>query len=84
MIWKFNDRRLKNLWDTLTGDETWMFQYEPETKQQWAVQVFQGEDPPFKFKRTKCVRKQVVASFFGMGGHIATIPLEDHRTVTAD
>ena len=26
----------------------------------------------------------MVASFFGMGAHIATIPLEDHRTVPAD
>ena len=48
------------------------------------VLLIQGEDPPVKFKRYKSVRKQMVASFFEMGDHVATVPLEDRRTLNAD
>ena len=84
MIQKFNDGWSTNLWNILTGDKTWICQYEPETKQRSTVWLFQSEDPPAKFKRTKSVGMQMVASFFGMGDHIAIIPLEDCCTVNAD
>ena len=34
-------------------------------------------------KRAKSVGKKLVLTFFAEGGHVATIPLEDQRTVTA-
>ena len=37
-----------------------------------------------KFKRNKSASKQMIECFFAKFGHVATIPLEDKRTITAD
>ncbi|CAH1970983.1 unnamed protein product [Acanthoscelides obtectus] len=58
----------------VSGDESWIYCYEPENKRQSAVWMFQGEENPTK----------KVAIFVSKAGHIATIPLNEQRTVTAD
>ncbi|CAH1958101.1 unnamed protein product [Acanthoscelides obtectus] len=55
-----------------------------ENKRQSAVWVFQGEEKPTKVIRSRSVSKKIVATFVSKPGHIATIPLNDQRTVTAD
>ena len=72
------------VWDIVTGDETWVYQYDPETKQQSAVWVFPDENPPVKFKRNRSASKQMIACFFAKFDHAAAIPLENKKTVTAD
>ena len=84
MLQKFEGVRSNRVWDIVTGDETWMVQYDPETKQQLAVWVLPGEAPPVKFKRPKSVAKQMVACFFSKYGQVATIPLEGRKTVNSD
>ena len=42
---KFDGGRSR-VWDIVKGDETWVYQYDPETKQQLAVWVFPNENPP--------------------------------------
>ena len=37
-----------------------------------------------KFKGNRSASKQMIACFFAKFGHVATIPLEDRKTVTAD
>ena len=37
-----------------------------------------------KFERNRCASKQMIACFFAKFGHVATIPHEDRKTVTAD
>ena len=37
-----------------------------------------------KFKRNRNASKQKIAYFFAKFGHVATIPPEDRKTVTAD
>ena len=49
-----------------------------------AVWVFPDENPPVKFKRNRSASKQMIACFFAKFGHVATTPLEDKKTVTAD
>ena len=52
---------------------------------QSAVWLFPDESPhPPKIKKSCSAQLKVVAGFFGKSGHVATIPLEDRRTVTAD
>ena len=84
MLRKFDGGRSPRVWDIVTGDGTWVFQYDPETKQQSAVWVFPDENPPVKFKRNRSAFKQMIACFLAKLGHVATIPLEDRKTVTAD
>ena len=84
MLRKFDRGRSPRVWDIVTGDETWVYQYDPETKQQSAVWVFPDEIPPVKFKRNRSASKHMIDCFFAKFGHVATISLEDRKTVTAD
>ena len=79
MLRKFDGGRSSRVWDFVTGDETWVHQYDAETKQQSAVWVFPRENPPVKFKRNRSACKQMIAHFFAKFGHVATIPLEERR-----
>ena len=81
---KFDEGRSPRVWDIVTGDKTWVYQYCPETKQQSAVWVFPDENPLVKFKRNRSASKQMTACFFAKFGHVATMPLEDRKTVTTD
>ena len=52
--------------------------------QQSAVWVFSDENPPVKFKINRSVSKQMIVSFCAKFGQVATMPLEDRKTITAD
>ena len=84
MVRKFDVGRSPHVLDIVTGDETCVYQYDPETKQQSAVLVFPDENPPVKFKRSRSASKQMIACFFAKFRYVATILLEDRKTVAAD
>ena len=84
MLRKFDGGRSPSVWDIVTGDATRVYQYDPETKQQSAVWVFPDENPPVKLNRNKSASKQMIACVFANFDHVATIPLEDRKTITAD
>ena len=84
MLEKFDGGRSKTIFNIITGDESWIYQYDPETKRQSSVWIFPGENPPTKVKRSRSIGKKMICSFFCTSGHIATVPLEDQRTVTAN
>ena len=69
--------------DIVAGEETWIYQFDLETKRQSSVWVFADEQPPTKVKRPRSVGKNMVATSFSTSGHLATVVLEDQRTVTA-
>lgn len=84
MLEKFNGGVAKSVYNIVTGDESWIYQYDPETKQQSSVWCLQDEAPPTKVVRSRSVGKMMVASFFGKTGHITSVPLENQGTVTAE
>lgn len=84
MLKKYNRGASKDVYKIVTGDESWIYAYEPETKQQSTVWVFQSEPNPTKVVRARSTLKQMVALFFGKTGHVATVPLEDRRTVNSE
>ena len=86
MLRRCDGGRSPRVWVIVTGDRTWVYQYYLETKQQSEVWVFPDENPPVKFKRNRNASKQMIACFvlfFAKFGHVATIPLEDGKTVMA-
>lgn len=85
MIEKFNAGASKEVYKIVTGDESWIYAYDPERKQQSTVWVFLGELNPTKVVRARSVSKQMVACFLcGKTGHVATVPLEERRTVNSE
>ena len=81
---KFDGGRSPRVWDFVTGDETWLYQYDPDTKQQSGVWVFLDDNPPVKLKRNRSASEQMIACFFAKFGHVASVPLDDRKTVTTD
>lgn len=84
MLRKFDGGRSARVWDIVTGDETFVYQYDPDSKQQSTVWLFPGETPPVKFRRSKSAAKQMIAVFFTKSGHIASVPLEERKTVNSE
>ena len=81
--WKFNIRKFdyghsKLLNTLITGDETWIYQYDPETKQQSSIWLLPDDDHPEKLRSARSGNKQMVASFISKKGDVATIPLIEH------
>ena len=84
MLEKYDSGRANSTWNIISGDETWVYQFDPETKVQSSVWLFPGDTQPLNFKRSRSTSKQMVASYIAQTRHITTIPLEERHTVTAD
>ena len=78
------ERNGKNVYDIVTGDELWIYAYEPESKQQSTVWVFQDEPNPTKVPSTRCTSKQMISCFFWKTGHVTIVRLEQRRTVNSE
>lgn len=83
MLKQFQNGTSKNVYKIVTGDESWIYAYEPETKEQSTVWVFQNEQNPTKVVRARSTSKQMIAVFFQKTGHVATVPLEEGQTVNS-
>lgn len=84
IIKRFDHGRSKTVYDIVTGDESWIYCYEPESKRQSTQWVFPDEDNPTKVKRARSTGKQMVASFFTRTGHVATVALPLKSTLNAE
>ena len=65
MLEKYDGGASKDVYKIVTGDESRIYAYEPETKQQSAVWIFEDEPNPTKIVRGKSTSKQIFACFFG-------------------
>ena len=59
MLKRFVDGTSRAVSDILTGDETWIYHYDPETKRQSKEWVEEGAPPPTKVRRARSVGKQM-------------------------
>ncbi|GBP41752.1 Histone-lysine N-methyltransferase SETMAR [Eumeta japonica] len=66
------------------NDESWISVYDPQTKQQLTVWVFQDEPIPTKGIRAKVTLKQMVACFFGINEPVVAVPLENRKTINSE
>lgn len=66
----------------VTGDETWIFQYDPESKVQSKEWLPRGSNGPKKFRAERSVGKVMATVFWDCEGVILIDFLEEQRTVT--
>ena len=66
----------------ITGDETWVYQYDPETKQQSKQWLPCGSSGPIKFKSKRSVKKKMVTVFWDSERVVLVDFLEGKKTVT--
>ena len=64
MFQKYDRGASKHVSDIVTGDESWIHAYEPESKQQSIVWVFQDKSNPTKVARARSCSTQMIACFF--------------------
>lgn len=84
MLEKFDGGRSKRVYDVITGDESWFYYYDPETKRQSQVWIGRNDPRPTKVRRQRSAGKHMFAIFFMKSGFNTIIPLENGKTVTAD
>ena len=48
MLQKFNEGKSKRVYDIVTGDESWIYQFDLETKRQSSIWIFPDENLPQK------------------------------------
>ena len=84
MLQKYNRGASEHVYDIVIGDESWIYAYEPESKQQSTVWMFQDEANLTKVVRAQSTSKQMTACFFRKTGHVTIVPLEQRRTVNSE
>ena len=60
---KYDRGASKYVYDIVTGDESCIYLYEPENKQQATVWLLQDEPNPTKVARAQSSSKQMIACF---------------------
>ena len=83
MLKKFDGDRSKRMYDIITGNESCIYYYDPETKRQNKVWVARNAPSPTKVRRQRSVGKHIFAIFFMKSGFNAINPLANGTTVTA-
>ena len=84
MLQKYDRGASKQVYDIVTGDESWIYAYEPERIQQSTVWMFQDEPNPTKDACARRTFKQMIARFFGKTGHVGIVPPKQRRTVNSE
>ena len=63
----------------ITGDETWVYLYDPETKQQSKQWLPRGSSGPIKFKSERSVKKVMATVFWDSEGVVLVDFLEGKK-----
>ncbi|PAA64652.1 hypothetical protein BOX15_Mlig033664g1 [Macrostomum lignano] len=69
--------------EVITGDETFLYHFDVETKRSSAEWVPEGGQRPLKARRSRSQGKRMFAIFFDSQGVVAMVKLEGQATVTA-
>ncbi|GFS10467.1 mariner Mos1 transposase [Elysia marginata] len=82
-LWRFQTEQKDFLGRIITGDETWVYSWDPETKQQSAEWRDFDEPRPEKARRKQGALKVTYMIFFDMNGVILRWPVPIDTTISA-
>ena len=82
MLEKYNSDNGRRIYDIVTGDETWIYHYDPLPMEKAKVWVFEDDPQPVQVKRPRSIGKRMYAIFFSPQSLIQTVRLEKGATVT--
>ncbi|KAI6653032.1 Transposase [Oopsacas minuta] len=83
MLLKYSKAYSRRHSEVITGDETWVYFYDMQTKQQSSKSIFEDEVPDTIPKRFMVVGKRMFAIFFTTRGLLEFVMLPAKHTVTA-
>ena len=84
MLRKYDRDASKYFYDMVTSDESWIYVFELESKQQLTVWLFQDETNPTKVSQARSTLKEIIACLLRKTAHVAIVPLELRRTVNSE
>ena len=79
---KYKNADERRLSEIVTGDETWIYFYEPFRKQQNMSWLPKGSTPTKTARRNKSAHKVMYTIFFNSKGIVAQIPCMQNETIT--
>jgi len=80
-MWRNDGRTLIN--KIISEDETYVHYYEPKSRTESKIWVFEDESPPHVVKKSKTIGKVLYAVFFNTSGLVEAVKLEGQKSVTA-
>lgn len=83
MLRIYKNGESKRVSDLLTGDETWLYYYEPETKEQSKTWTFPNGQAPIKVKKGRSVGKRMFALFFRKAGFVAKVMVKPKEIINS-
>jgi hypothetical protein len=83
MLNKFEIGTSRYVSSVLTGDETWLYFYDMPTEAQNKVWVCEDENMPVYVRKSRSVKKRMVAVFCTVRGVVERVVLGTQKTVTA-
>ena len=81
---KYEMEKGKDVYKIVTGDESFIYAYEPETKQLSTLWIIEVESNPTRVVRGTSTTKQMVACFFRKTRPVVTVPLEHSKTANSE
>ncbi|GBP08039.1 hypothetical protein EVAR_2858_1 [Eumeta japonica] len=85
MFTRFKGKTSNFVWDVVIGDKTWIYIYDPKTKQQSTLWIYRVEqNPTTRMAHEQRAFKQVIDSFFYKTGHVANVALDNYCTTNSD
>lgn len=72
----------KRIFELLTGDETWIYYFEPQRKIKNKVWIDQNRNRPIIAKRSQSAKKVLYAIFFNCHGPVVQVATPSGRSIT--
>lgn len=82
--WLENFECYGNVYNIITGSETWNYCYDPLSNQQSTQQIFQNEMEPIKVKQSRNCAEQMIVCVVSRTGSLCFVIFDNMKTVTAD
>ena len=81
---RFNAKgKSRRTWEVITGDETWIYYYDPRTNAQDRVWLAKDEQAPTKVRRERSTKKLMFSFFFTKRGHLSYTIVPRGKTVNS-
>ncbi|UYV70102.1 hypothetical protein LAZ67_7001800 [Cordylochernes scorpioides] len=83
MLKRFDNRSSRYVNSIITGDETWLYYFYVSTKSQNKVRIFEKESTLVSVRKSRSIKKKMLAVFFTDRRVVSRAVLENQKTVTA-
>lgn len=82
LLLKYKNKDPRRIKEVVTGDETWLYFFEPDNKENNKMWVGENNARPVIARRNRSVRRVMYALFFDSDGIVAQVPVPEHSSVT--